>query len=283
MIVLSAPAEPGADRVHSVYDFAIKVVTMSRIQRGLFVLSLLLLSSTTPGCIAFYGYEPVQVSVRDVETGEPIGGAKIRVWYRYMLVLNAPDPTEAKTDPAGAATLQVATFAMQSLETSAEGYMNAPEQDSFEVPKDRVVFDLYRKPRPRITIIVPNNYRGPLKIDRRPSPTLIKSNCGTRDFTFKATADGYVRIETIPRLKDDFLSDNIHVVDEEGHDIVRRNDPNDVGLNWVTCSGDGGRDLFVIGTKMEVEAFEDDIYDGDRKKSVSLNHKAFDALFDGPH
>ena len=125
---------------------------MSRIKRGLFSLSLLL-CSTTPGCIAIYGHRPVQVEVRDVETGEPISGARVEVvYFPSFVVLNPPHGTKTETNSKGMATLKVAEHSLVWMIASAHGYETLLIENFREAPANKVVFNLYHEPRPKNTV-----------------------------------------------------------------------------------------------------------------------------------
>ena len=61
--------------------------------------------------------------------------------------------------------------------------------------------NLYREPEPNIVIVVPNGYRGLLKIDMRPVPQWVQGGIGQRTFRFHATlTGGYVEVPATPLL-----------------------------------------------------------------------------------
>jgi hypothetical protein len=234
------------------------------------------------GCIRFYSYHPTHVTVRDAETGTPIAGAEIQVWYLYVMVLNPPDPASAVTNQQGVADVRVATF-LHEWNISSDGYLTestyGPDSVDGTEPDQGFNFRLYRRPAPRITIVVPNGYRGALKIETRPVAQWVQESAGKREFVFRASATGYVSIDATPLLLRD-RAPNLSVVFEDGRPIPEadwRVAPSDVALRDVESAGE--RDLYMIGTEQDVEAIRRLIYDGDPRQR-RRNERAFNALFE---
>lgn len=236
------------------------------------------------GCIAFYSHRSVEVSVHDAETNVPVAGAQVGVWYRYMMIANAPKPTSAVTDERGIAVVPATTFESQEWSASAAGYLAGSRGSDPDHPK-RMEFRLYRQPAPRLTIIVPDGYRGPLKIDRRPIPHWVQDQVGKREFTFRSSHTGYVAIAATPLLWRRSFSDLLTEVRYESGQRVPVDDyksPSRVALRWITCLG--ARDLYVVGTEQDAKALHPIIYhyiNGD-PRHITANLEAFDALFVEP-
>jgi len=249
--------------------------------RSLSILVLLTSCSCLGGCIKFYGYRDVTVSVRDAETNQPISHARVDVKYLYMMVINAPKPTYGNTDADGIAVIHAANFDGQDWKASAEGFLS--DQRPFFDNESRADFKLYREPAPTIEIIVPNGFRGPLLIDRRPVTDWIQGETGHRVFTYHASSNGYVAIDATPLLMG-FDIFKLEARFENGAPIPRRDlvgtGPGTIALRWVDASWP--RDLFVVGTESDIEKLHPIIYDyknGD-PHTISLNHTALNALFD---
>jgi hypothetical protein len=246
----------------------------------------ILLTICSAGCGRTY--HPVNVAVYDAETDAPIAGAEVAVYYRGIYPFGFPKSDPAATDDRGAATIRIAAGETVEWCASAEGYM----VDRGEPGEDVRVFRLYKLPRPQVTIVVPNGYRGPLKIDMRLVPGRVQGKIGKRDFVFRASPSGYVDFDATPLLlaTEHFhsLESNFFAVHEDGSPV-----PDDyrlgrfgVGLRWVA---DGGlprrwRRLYVIGTYADGQALHAKIMreiDGD-PHHLMMDDDALDALFTQP-
>lgn len=248
------------------------------------------------GC-AIYSYRPVEVRVIDAETEQPIAGADVRVGYVYMFVFNAPAQQSTTTDSAGRATIRVANFRDAALSFGARGYLptgdyselddRSPHQRyrSFDEPTGHVAtIRLYHGPKPTITVVVPNGYRGPLWVHRRPAAGWIQEERGKRDFTYHATADGYVGIDATRLLLESINDLDIKFKYENGTPIsqVRNGVPGetDVALRWVTCQGND-KSVFVVGTQADEDAVRPIVYDyiGGDPHNVRDSEKTFREKF----
>ncbi len=244
------------------------------------------LALSQTGCIVFYSYYPARVTVRDAETGAPIFGAQVGVYYVYMFVLNAPHPDSASTNERGEAHVQAATFTPQwnaggqkATHPKVAPYAGC---DLWKKSGQNWEVWLYREPQPRITIIVPPGYRGPLKVERIPLAAFVQDAPGKREFTFHATAKGYVGINASPLL----MRREVYPpsAEYEGGQPIPENDwhvtPTDIALRPVESQG-LERDLYIIGTEDDVKAIRPQIYfyrNGDPHDAI-LNEAGFEALF----
>ncbi len=251
-----------------------------------FLLFYSVLCVCSGGCIVFYSYAPVEVTVRDAEMDAPIPSAHVGVKTELMAVLNTPCPDSAVTDEHGIAMLTAATRQPQTWNVAAKGYLpysHGTFVDRSEPKSQKLQFLLYKEPSPHVHIIVPNNFQGPLKVELRPISALVQHQVGERDFTFRASENGYVRIDATPLLQN--LIDHIDAIDAEyeGGTKIPQSDyglrPAVVGRRYIYMVGH--RILFVIGTEEDVQALRPMIYhyrNGD-PHNISTNIEAFDALF----
>jgi hypothetical protein len=248
------------------------------------------------GC-AIYSYRPVDVKVIDAESEQPIADANVWVGYVSMFVFNAPTQHSVTTDSAGRATIPVANFRGTVWGFGARGYLptdaysqsndRLPHQGcpTFDQPTGReATIRLYRGPKPTITVIVPNGYRGPLWVHRRPAARWIQDTKGKRDFIYHAAADGYVRIDATRLLLESVDDLDIKVRYEDGTPIVQVRDgaPNEteVALRWVTCQGNE-KSVFVVGTKADEDAVRPIVHDyiGGDPQHICDSEKTFREKF----
>jgi hypothetical protein len=260
------------------------------------VLGLCILSAL-PGC-AVYTLRPVDVVVVDAESGKPVQGAEVGVDYLALFILNRPWPASGKTDSQGKTSLWVANFHDGSENWSA----SAPDYLPFQsggmgsdsrnrIPCDLVppggsaatgpaVIHLYRKPAARIMVIVPDGYRGPLKIDLHPVPEFMAKEPGARQFTFSASSNGYVGIQATPILL--HLNRDIEARYANGDPIPQAgpSNPNVIALRYVTTEGNiNMQELYVVGTADDKAAVSHAIFEPDK-----VNQDAWDRLFEsGSH
>jgi hypothetical protein len=145
------------------------------------LLALTLLQSG--GCQSFV---PVSVQVIDAETAAPVSGARVDAYVLTGMTLFAPKPSSVVTDGRGRAVVRVSDTvdaAGRGAAAAAPGYLRAlarfPES-RFHRLRDRrrparevatssaadLVIELYREPHPSIVLVVPNGYRGLLRLDQ---------------------------------------------------------------------------------------------------------------------
>jgi hypothetical protein len=236
-------------------------------------------------------YHPIKVAVYDAETDAPIPDATVSVHYLGIYLLGRPESDPATTDDKGMATIWVAAGEHPMWWASAKRHLNACEG---EPNKDVRVFRLYKSPRPQIAIVVPNGYRGPVKIDMRLVGGRVQENIGKRDFVFRASRSGYVAFDATPLLLETEdpidLKSNIVAVHDDGsrvrEDDYRLGSP-DVGLRWVADGGDGRRfvrRLYVIGTYADKLALHATIErrNNNDPHHIAMDYEALDALFTQP-
>jgi len=170
-----------------------------------------LLTPWLGGCGAFYTYKHVDMVVYDAETSQPLPGANVFVYYRYERGWYPPplnEPSDAGrfavTDQMGRAKLDVATLASGIQVNRWRVYGGWGHCTTMEI-RMNTTKSISIRTRPQITIIVPNGYRGLLRIDVQPAKALVQETPGKRQFTFEASSTGYVRIDATPLLLDHFV------------------------------------------------------------------------------
>lgn len=160
------------------------------------------------GCIAFYKHQDVSMRVTDGETRQPLPGAKVEVQYHGYLIWNPPDPAEpAFTGADGMASMRLATFGqMTHWSIEKNGYLResgaATIGDAkplrfgqlFRIAKGaHNEIELFRKPAPIGSLLLPQDYRGLVRIyfnhpeARQPQP-------GQREFEVHVSGGGIARV-----------------------------------------------------------------------------------------
>ena len=144
-------------------------------------------SAVRPGC---QSYVPVSVQVLDAETGTAIAGARVESRIIYGMTPFAPKPSAAVTDHRGRGVVRISDTAGASsrgVRAASPGYLEATAfipEDRFRhlrgerrpsgavarSPAADLTVKLYRQPHPYFVFVVPNGYRGLLKLDQS-SPT----------------------------------------------------------------------------------------------------------------
>ena len=160
-------------------------------------LTTLALVTCLHGC-ASYSYERLNIVTIDGESGTPVNNARVTVRYiQKFRPLNPPANVDVRTREDGTATVRVADFGPQWKVTApgyltfhSSGYRMATTRlpDVFyRRPSKTVEIPLYRTPQPIVNVIVPNGYRGPLKVVRLPVDGSIQEHPGQRRFLFSAS------------------------------------------------------------------------------------------------
>lgn len=266
----------------------------------------ILAASCLPGCIsiASHSYETVDVRVLDAETNDPISNATVSITYGHgeEIVLNQPENVAVTTDGHGRAILEITEYidtGVVAWEVSAGAYISRYAGDTFSgrVPDEflkvgtdhdaplEAEIQLYRAPRPSVTIVVPDGYRGPLKIEHEPKPDWVQEAIGRRNFEFSASDDGYVFVEASrllargvfgrasARYTDGTRIQRIYTFYEPEKD-------NDIGLRAIGTFP-RYRDLYVIGTKSDEDSLRAMIYPPQHQGE--LNMEALETIFKAHH
>ena len=232
-----------------------------------------------------------KVAVYDAETELPIAGANIVTHPIGIFLLGMPKDGKAISGKNGRTSIRMPTL-NPMWRVSADGYQT---DGGYRSEKGEKTFHLYKGPRPKINIVVSDGYRGPLKVEMRLVSDRIQNEIGKREFTFRATPDGFVAFKATPLLlmtQDDPTmnrqGDEIHAVYQNGLHVPDnyRHKVSDIGLRWVSHAyGEKKlRILYVIGNDKDKEVMDHTIThrEPDRYGGVHItsNWEAFNALFD---
>ena len=253
------------------------------------------------GCLNLYWNHAVPVSVRDAETGAPIAGARVSVDYFTYLELNHPAPGEAITDSEGNARIRWADNHGDEWSVSAGGYVPRNGDNSFQLPfkgvgkpPGKLVFHLYRAPRPELRIIVPNGYSGAVRLRLLRTSGFIQGAPGQRCLVVRLPRDGYVAISAtpllqrmswfwdVPKLTEGSPSfcyeDGSSIPDTRAAlDLAR---PNLVSIEPCIADYSGSEFVYVIGTEAQREQTKRDLRFGDEELvDPKRREKYFSRLF----
>jgi hypothetical protein len=219
------------------------------------------------GCATPYRSRDVGVTVRDAETHEPIPNAVVHVSHHHL----ADDAVSEKTDGSGIARVSFKPASDEStmIEASALGHMtefqvvgdttiaNIPPAPIFGSAENRAadfVVELYAEPAFGIELVVPQGYRGLLKVDLnfRDDAPVPK---GQRVFTFEASANGQVK-GTGPGLLRRVPASSYSARYAVGTPIGDKMDDTQVGIRWL--KREEGAEVFVVGTKPDFDQYRKD-------------------------
>jgi hypothetical protein len=179
-----------------------------------FTTCLVVVSALIGGCTT----KTVTVHVRDGEYGLPIAGAQVSVSYGALSFPSFSPPKAEKeaTDSNGRAVLHVKQWRQPARVTAmAPGYLFYQSESSLKtlrewradlalekqlLPPAEVDLNLYRAPLPTVKIIVPDGYRGPVRIhwtrQREPLRPL-----GNRVITYYLTPGQPIEMTLAPPLQ----------------------------------------------------------------------------------
>lgn len=218
------------------------------------------------GCQTLSPCPPVTVRVEDAETHEPIPGASVRLWYPLTQPSSPTRNSTATTEMNGTAQLRVVSCgnAGVMLEVSASGHLteeknlcsetihvteSAHGRAASTASRADVVMELYSEPRPRIELIVPDGYRGLVKIEIQ-----IEDDAplepGKRSFSQVVSDAGMATIEGPALLRHLSASDfGARYVD--GTLLNHQPKPLEIGLRWL--KNDGAYQYFVVGDQSDFD------------------------------
>ena len=131
-------------------------------------------------------YKDLQVTVLDDETGEPIPKATVSVSIntRYF---RPPPIITADTDNKGIAKVQIAAGASDfTIELKAKGFKHTA------IACDGTSTEFKLKKLPKIILIVPNDYAGPIKFDLPQHQSGVQKLDPHKEYQFHANAKGGV-------------------------------------------------------------------------------------------
>jgi hypothetical protein len=219
------------------------------------------------GCISFHSYRPAPVLVRDAETKQPIAGAAVRLWYPLGSGHMPPAESSGVSDGEGIAHLQAAPYGDGGieLEAKAKGFMPAEHNISTETiagiepehwykktgPRPAsIVVEMYAEPRPEVQLIVPNDYRGVVRVKLLAQED-IPWPPRQRVFPFPIDGNGNAEAR-LPAAIRQFYPPEIGATYADGRVLSRDANPQEIGLHVLRFSA--GEYVFVVGTKSEFDA-----------------------------
>jgi hypothetical protein len=219
-----------------------------------------------PGCQALYVYRPVVVQAQDAETKKPIPGAEVRLAYPLAQSSLAPWEPVGTTGRDGVVRLQATPYGDAGilLDVTVPGYMS--EQQNYPVeavkaikpaglfeatdkrPVDFVV-EMYAEPFPSVELVLPNGYRGTLKVAVK-----IRNDApfqpGQRVFSYAVPASAVLTIDAPPLLRRVYASD-FRARYADGTPLTRQAQGDEIGF-W-SLKSQGEYEVFVVGTRAEYE------------------------------
>ena len=172
------------------------------------VVILLLILPLLSGCIHATQYEELRLLVTDVGGSQPLTGVTIQTSpHKWPFRINT-QTHNATTDEHGRATILAAPRSFWRI--SRDGYLDGNTFSDFidepnavpyvyrvtpGSPEHAAGFDahvqLYSKPSPTVTLVLPDGYRGVVTLTLIPSDPLIAPVPRNHHFTFEADEDGF--------------------------------------------------------------------------------------------
>jgi len=254
--------------------------------------------------------------VIDPELNQPVEGVLASLKYsligRGLFLPKSPKNSTDITDRNGIAMLKVATYFdmyLGSISCSAEGYIPVSLMLPFQSENvNEIIVPLYRIPLPRIELIVPDDYQGPVAIQIIQSNEWVMGEPGQRLFTYQLQKNGQLDIRITPvfslvKLIDDIELHRLFSTDSDDCMFIvkRENGSNMIRVGreyeWVIQFGgqeqkvesdrrafrwvcdEGQRFLFVIGTEQDRDVLYKKLFPENR---FGLDLDAFNAFFQEP-
>lgn len=240
---------------------------MNRIEIFGFILAMFLLAACRPTGLTAKQYT---VQIKDAETGVPISGAVVALYY-FPSTPDNPEPghPQAISNTQGEVKLS-SEDQMAIWQVQADGYIEQRLSSNDGAPPPRYaahaagnydgIIHLYKLPEPRLNILVNDRYTGPLTIQLEPAPgfgwlkldqinvafaavdpqaSYVQGSPGTRVFTETASAGGMVDLVVTPLLYD-IQTQQIVVQDRAGKLPFRdlANSPDSGRGVWGTVNED---------------------------------------------
>jgi hypothetical protein len=218
------------------------------------------------GCEAFHQYRPLTVLVRDAETKQPIGEAEVQVSYPFTPAPYAPAESSADTDTVGRARLRAAPSGDTGVlvDVNAHGYLSEqahlsaaavqalePEHlfATVELKPPNVVVEMYAEPGPTVELIVPDAYRGLVKVEVQVQDDATYAH-GQRCFRYEVQPSGDVQVIGPPLLRRVFTPD-FRARYADGTPLNREAKDAEVGFFCLKC--EGNHQVFFVGTHKEYD------------------------------
>jgi hypothetical protein len=239
------------------------------IKQRLAVAMLVCLGWLNFGC---YRYHAASITVFDAETDKNIEGAHIRTEYNRALLHQGPRTSHGVTNQNGFTRIEVADDPLGTgIDVSKEGYLERgmmiypegkpavtdfPGTTHRKWPYDSLRVGLYAKPYPQVMLVLPNAYRGLLRIAEGGKARDLPCPPGKRLFEFAVDPAKTTSVYPIPYLGGDpyVRVSSARYVDGSPLSILRNGgEPDKVALRLLRY-GNVPPDvtLFFVGTHQEV-------------------------------
>jgi hypothetical protein len=240
----------------------------STVRWRLAIVPLVLVSIQSSGCGLFNEYRPMHVMVRDAETKEPIAGVEITGMATRMLDVFGPIPPHGTTDASGQATLSAGLDRGLDLIFEADGYLrkninsSITAEDVQSLPKAEdpsridLLINLERDPKATFVLIVPNHYRGLLRIRFEPTEGIEVAQKAT--YLVPVGPDGRAVVRLPKAICRKEGERNVAAREVSGKHVKWEHhcsEPEKIGLRWVHSTED--TELYIIGSGKEVEALDE--------------------------
>lgn len=232
------------------------------------------------GCIAD-GTRHAQVFVTDAETGQPISNARFEVHYPH-----GPGSRYGTTDPRGVGGLEAYPAEPQRWSASAKGYLPAHEDlPASNNTQAQLRFSLHRQSTPQVSLVLPDGYRGPLRITFVPNSIPVEAT-RTGQMTSTVSPTGRASIPVAPLLAYDISAPSGHIAFQlryaDGTQILEstaKTGPQEIAI-WFVASSDQ-QSLFIIGTMQEAAAMRAAVW-SQLEGFPTFKAPAFHAIFNSP-
>ncbi len=243
-----------------------------------YLMTVLLIVASIVGCNAAlympsYTIEPVTVQVIDGDTGRPVAGAEVKTAYSISTQYswpNQPDNVIRRTDEKGYTVLPASNFVPEPGHIF--WVINPPRdylyfsvrllRQGARIPREfeaaaavgagraQALILVYRKPKAKLYITIPDGYQGLLSIEK--IPDYKRQLAGKRTFRVSADSRGRVKVPTTPLLLRDRggRSDHIEWIFQQasGRKLnYIRGIPNHV--HWIARIG--YKSLLFVGTRTD--------------------------------
>jgi hypothetical protein len=225
-----------------------------------------ILAASATGCHTIQPSTPIAVNVRDAETHAPVASATVRMW-RFgphekdrdaSYITGADGISHAQLAPPDEGGVVVDVTAPNYLPTQlknlppdiVDALASAKAFRPYKGPPLSVTVDLFAGPRPTVELIIPQNYRGLVKVNVK-----VREDgqwpAGQRTLSCPVPADGVVRVEGPPVFGHgngpEFVAKYA-----DGTPLAKEGKDGDILLRWIRHADT--ETCFVIGTTSDEAA-----------------------------
>lgn len=208
----------------------------------------------TGGCITRHLAQPIEVKVRDADTGQPIPGATVELKLRPSI---EGESVKGVADDKGKAVVKVkrsqyVAYEKPVWQASAPGYLTVEERSQQDLSRTTArQISLHRGPA-KIVVTVPVDYQGPILIDKLLREKWLQLQQGKREFEYRAEVNGYVAIDASPLMMKWLDDAQVRIVDDEGKQIPESS------IRRVVKTPT--REILVVGSEKEASEIRQVVY-----------------------